>query len=414
MRVSLPKDDALFRGALEIADRLRGAQHEVYAAGGCVRDLVRGEAPKDYDLVTDATPEEVGRLFRRTVLVGAAFGVVRVLLGGNREYEVATYRRESAYSDGRHPDLVEYSTRKEEDVERRDFTINALLLDLIDGQVIDLVGGCEDLARGVIRAVGDPAIRFKEDRLRMLRAVRFAARLGFEIEAETLATIDAEAPHIASVSAERIVTELDGILLSKRPALGFELLRSTRLLSYVLPCIPQDDALIERLVRLPDATRELHPRDRVLVGWGALMLDATGDLEAELRALKMSRGDLRAIQRLVDARALLLEPEAHPEHARARLALDPSFAAFRAFAEVIGGPSTLALGAWARIREALESKPLPLMPLVTGDDLKAMGVPPGPAYKALLASLEIEVLERRIETRDAALEFIKERIAEGA
>ena len=170
--------EALREGADRVAAILREGGHQAYFAGGCVRDALLGQRPKDYDIATDATPERVAALFRRTVLVGAAFGVVKVLLG-RREYEVATFRTEGQYTDGRRPDAVAYATDPEEDVRRRDFTVNALLMDPRDDRVVDYVGGQADLQVGVISAVGDPIERFHEDRLRMLRAVRFAARLGF-------------------------------------------------------------------------------------------------------------------------------------------------------------------------------------------------------------------------------------------
>src|SRR5262249_5445077 len=160
--------EALIEGAREVAKTLRERGFEAYFAGGCVRDLLLGRPPKDVDLVTDALPGEVSAIFKRTVQVGAAFGVVRVLAGPQHEYEIATYRTETEYSDGRRPDRVAYSKSKEEDVHRRDFTINALLMDPVSGEVLDFVGGREDLGKKLIRAVGDPERRFHEDRLRML------------------------------------------------------------------------------------------------------------------------------------------------------------------------------------------------------------------------------------------------------
>ncbi|HET6496681.1 MAG TPA: CCA tRNA nucleotidyltransferase, partial [Thermoleophilia bacterium] len=173
------EDKALRANAERIVGTLRAAGHEAYFAGGCVRDLVMGAAPHDYDVTTSARPDEVMALFERTVAVGAAFGVVLVILGG-REYEVATFRTEGAYSDGRHPDAVAYATA-EEDVKRRDFTINGLLYDPVEERVIDHVSGRADIERRIVRTIGSPDERFAEDRLRLIRAVRFAARLGFEI-----------------------------------------------------------------------------------------------------------------------------------------------------------------------------------------------------------------------------------------
>ncbi|MEE2901160.1 MAG: CCA tRNA nucleotidyltransferase, partial [Myxococcota bacterium] len=179
----------LQQGAVEVAKILNDAGYEVFYAGGSVRDLLLGLEPKDFDLVTSAKPEEIDALFRRTVLVGANFGVVRVLWSKRREYEVATYRREGKYTDGRRPDEVIYSDSKEEDVQRRDFTINALLMDPFTQEIFDFVSGEDDLSKRRIRAVGHAETRFQEDRLRLLRAIRFAARFNFEIENETYESI---------------------------------------------------------------------------------------------------------------------------------------------------------------------------------------------------------------------------------
>ncbi|MCK6551919.1 CCA tRNA nucleotidyltransferase, partial [Myxococcota bacterium] len=316
---------ALRAGAREVAQKLRAAGYEAYFAGGCVRDVLRGETPKDWDVVTNARPPEVTKLFRRTVQVGAAFGVVRVLIGGDREYEVATYREDGGYTDGRHPDEVRYSTSKEEDVERRDFTINALLMDPETGEILDFVGGRRDLDARLIRAVGAPDARFGEDRLRMLRAIRFAARFGYAIEAETLAAIHRHASAIDAVSIERIVTELEGIFDARDPAHGFDLLVSTGLFQAVLPKIDVADAAVratlrERLARLPD---ELGPGERAEVAWAALWdLAKTDDLEADLRALKLSKRALRDIQRLLEKKGILVAPERARTYERMRLLVD--------------------------------------------------------------------------------------------
>src|SRR5881397_4456531 len=188
--------------AREIAARLRESGHIAYFAGGCVRDMVRGLIPKDYDIVTDARPEAVQGIFQRTVAVGAHFGVIIVLEDGF-QFEVATFRSDDAYIDGRHPSAVHFSS-PEEDAKRRDFTINGMFYDPVAGEVIDLVGGQGDIAANLVRAIGDPAKRFAEDRLRMLRAVRFAAVLDYEIDKKTWDALPASAPSINQISAERI------------------------------------------------------------------------------------------------------------------------------------------------------------------------------------------------------------------
>src|SRR3954463_11857664 len=194
------------RGKLEqagrsIVEKLRGVGHVAYFAGGCVRDLLRGEMPKDIDVATDARPEAVQKIFPRTYAVGAHFGVI-VVLEGDFQFEVATFRSDGVYLDGRRPVEVHFATA-EEDAARRDFTINGMFFDPEKDEVIDFVGGCADLDRRLLRAIGDPAQRFAEDRLRMLRAVRFATVLGFEIDPATWEAVVASAPSILQISAER-------------------------------------------------------------------------------------------------------------------------------------------------------------------------------------------------------------------
>src|SRR4029077_11781558 len=208
--------------------------HQALLVGGCVRDLQLGREPADYDITTDATPERVTELFPESIGVGAQFGVVLVPRDGLK-VEVATFRSDVGYSDGRHPDRVVYSKTPEEDVQRRDFTINGLLMRHDTGEILDFIGGQADLKAGVIRAIGEPDRRFAEDKLRMLRAVRFAARFGFEIEHKTFAAIRRHAGAITDVSAERIREELTKLLTEGAARTGFELLEQCWLLPIVLP-----------------------------------------------------------------------------------------------------------------------------------------------------------------------------------
>ncbi|MEZ5366853.1 MAG: CCA tRNA nucleotidyltransferase [Bryobacterales bacterium] len=220
--------------ARQVVDKLRSAGHEAYFVGGCVRDRLLGRSCKDFDVATSAPPEQVQALFPKTEAVGAAFGVILVKASG-MAVEVATFRRDHDYVDGRRPEKVTFSSSAREDVERRDFTINGLLYDPVEDRVIDYVGGREDLRGGLIRAIGDPARRFAEDKLRMLRAVRFAARFGFEIEPATLEAIQAHASGIRSIAAERVRDELSRILTEGAARRGFELLDQTGLLQEILP-----------------------------------------------------------------------------------------------------------------------------------------------------------------------------------
>ena len=229
----MPHEDEMQATARGIAQRLREHGHVAYFAGGCVRDLVRGRAPKDIDIATDARPEEVQKIFPRTYAVGAHFGVIVVLKGG-MQFEVATFRSEGAYLDGRRPSEVRFSTA-EEDAQRRDFTINGMFYDPLTDQVIDFVGGRADLEARLVRAIGNPEERFAEDRLRLLRAVRFATVLEFEIEEQTWAALVRQAQSIQQISAERIRDELVRIFLAPQRARGWDLLDTSGLMRAILP-----------------------------------------------------------------------------------------------------------------------------------------------------------------------------------
>src|SRR3954468_19962425 len=224
--------------AVRVIRTLREHNYQAYLAGGCVRDFILGREPVDWDVATDATPNDVMRIFPQTYAVGAQFGVVLVPYddnGVNRTIEVATFRSDGAYSDGRHPDEVRFAKTPQEDVQRRDFTINGLLLDPLTNEVLDYVGGRKDLEAGIIRTIGDPEKRFAEDKLRMLRAIRFAARFGYILERGTMEAIQKLAPQISQVSAERVRDELTKMLTEGRARLAFFMLYATKLLQQVLP-----------------------------------------------------------------------------------------------------------------------------------------------------------------------------------
>src|SRR5947207_8048426 len=227
------KPSPMEQTAREVAARLRERGHIAYFAGGCVRDIIRGETPKDFDIVTDARPEAVQKIFPRTYAVGAHFGVIIVLENGF-QFEVATFRSDDAYIDGRHPSAVRFSS-PEEDAKRRDFTINGMFYDPVAEEVIDFVGGRADIAARMVRAIGEPAQRFAEDRLRMLRAVRFATVLDYQIDAKTWDALVASAVSINEISAERIRDELVRIFLSPNRVRGWDLLDSSGLMRAILP-----------------------------------------------------------------------------------------------------------------------------------------------------------------------------------
>src|SRR5437899_11297516 len=237
------KASPMEKTAREIAAHLRESGHIAYFAGGCVRDMVRGQTPKDFDIATDAKPENVQKLLPRTYAVGAHFGVILVL-ENNFQFELATFRSDDAYIDGRHPSAVHFSS-PEEDAQRRDFTINGMFYDPVADKVIDLVGGRADIEAKLVRAIGDPAQRFAEDRLRMLRAVRFAAVLDYEIEKQTWDALLTNAASISQISAERIRDELVRIFLSPNRVRGWDLLDSSGLMRAILPEVDAMKGVLE-------------------------------------------------------------------------------------------------------------------------------------------------------------------------
>jgi poly(A) polymerase len=284
--------DPNYLAALRIAQTLREHGHQAYFAGGCVRDLLLGLTPQDYDVATSAIPPEITALFRKTLAVGAHFGVILVVQsinGFETTTEVATFRHDGTYSDGRRPDAVRFSTSPEEDVLRRDFTINGMLLDPIAFEatgdpttsVLDYVHGREDLAAGIIRAIGDPTLRFTEDKLRMLRAIRFAARLNFTIDPATTAAITAQAATIHHVSAERVRDELTRILTEGGARRGFELLADTCLLAQIIP-----EALKMKGVAQPP---EYHPEGDVWTHTMLLLEKLPGATNSPLPSREASR-----------------------------------------------------------------------------------------------------------------------------
>ena len=279
-----------------VLNRLKSAGHEAYLVGGCVRDLIRGVLPEDYDIATSAAPEAVRALFPHTVPVGMSFGVVLVIEGG-RKYEVATFRRDEGYVDGRRPTSVS-PAKAEEDVLRRDFTINGLLLDHETGQLLDYVGGRADIARGLVRTIGDPEQRFAEDHLRMLRALRFAAYLGYQIDPATLAAIKLRAVAIRRISAERIREELTKMITRSGARRGLELLAATGLLGEILP-------EVERLAGVQQPAL-FHPEgdvwEHTLVMLNLLTATATADPSLAWGVLFHDLG--KAVTRTVDERGV--------------------------------------------------------------------------------------------------------------
>ncbi len=402
--------------AHEIVQQLRAAGFEALWAGGCVRDELLGLAPKDYDVATSATPDQIRDLFgrRRTLTIGAAFGVVTVL--GPRaagQIEVATFRSDAAYSDGRHPDSVRFTDARH-DAARRDFTINGLFFDPVAGEVVDYVAGRQDIERRIVRAIGDPRLRLSEDKLRMLRAVRFAAAFDFEIEPATLHAIQDMAADIITVSAERIGMEIRRVLLDPNRARGLELLRETKLLAHVLPELAslREKAFSEAKRRVAALREPSLP-----VALAALLSTWYGaaNTETELPApstplpVHTLARRLRYTNKEADRAAWLLHqlPVVARSHETPwpqlqRILVHDGAAELLALYEVIAGPDDPAL-AICRERLAWPPERLNPPPLVDGSDLIRHGLEPGPQFSALLERIRDAQLEGEIHTREEAL-----------
>ena len=428
------------RLAERVADKLQEKGFQAYFVGGCVRDLLREAEPKDYDVATDALPEQVLDLFPHSLAVGAQFGVVMVVEGGHR-VEVATFRNDGLYSDGRRPDEVSFSSEPREDVLRRDFTVNGLLMNPATGEVLDFVEGKQDIKRGLIRAIGNPERRFEEDRLRMLRAVRFAACLSYEIDPETFAAIRRLSGNIAGVSAERVRDELIRILCGGRARRGFELLDGTGLLQEVLPEIaamkgveqppqyhPEGDVWTHTLLMLESLQQDCTPtlaigvllhdvgkpptfrvaEDRIRfdqhVSVGVRMA------EAICRRLRLSQGQAGQISALVEHHLHFRDaPRMRASTLKRFLRLDQ----FEEHLELhrldcLSSHRSMDSYEWvrAKLRE-LSAEAIRPKPLVNGDDLIEIGYPPGPRFKEILQAVETAQLEGQIGSREAALEFVK-------
>ena len=389
--------------ALEIVQRLRAAGFEALWAGGCVRDELLGLAPKDYDVATNATPDQIRDVFgrRRTLAIGAAFGVVTVL--GPRaagQIEVATFRCDAAYSDGRHPDSVTF-TDAQHDAQRRDFTINGVFYDPIEDTVVDYVGGQQDLAQRTIRAIGAPRLRLSEDKLRMLRAVRFAAAFDFQIEIETLRAIQEMAADVMSVSAERIGAEIRRMLVDENRAVALRLLSEGNLLAQVLPevaALPPAD--FDNALRVLAALRQ----PTLPLALAALLLHVTTDRAAGGvgRRLRFTNKEIERAGWLLAHRAVAASAPDQPWPRVQRVLTHDGAAELLALQEAIAGPADPAL-VFCHERLAWPPERLNPPPLIDGSDLIAHGLAPGPQFSALLEKIRDAQLNGEITSRDEAL-----------
>ena len=429
--------------ANSVCDILQRQGHQAFLVGGCVRDILLDREPADYDVSTDATPSEVLRLFPQAIDVGAHFGVV-LLYENSLKVEIATFRSDLGYSDGRHPDQVVYSQTPQEDVQRRDFTINGLLMRHDTGEVLDFVGGRSDLDAGIIRAIGDPSRRFAEDKLRMLRAVRFAARFGYAIEPATLAAIRRHAREINVVSAERIREELTRLLTEGAARRAFELLDELDLLPQILPEIsamknvpqppqyhPEGDVWIHTLLMLQDLPAQSSPT----LAWGTLLHDVgkpptfrpaseTGDrirfdghvdvgvsmIGDICRRLRFSNDETDQIKALVANHMKFKDVAQMRPATLKRFVRLPHFSEHLELHRLDCLSSHRNLDAYNAVRKFLaETPPERVSPprLLSGDDLKELGYTPGPEFQKMLASLEEAQLSETVHTRQEALDFIR-------
>ncbi|MDH3717176.1 MAG: CCA tRNA nucleotidyltransferase [Planctomycetota bacterium] len=396
--------------AIETTRRLRAAGFEAYWAGGCVRDQLLGRMAKDYDIATDALPEQIRDVFgrRRTLAIGAAFGVVTVLgPRGAGQIEVATFRRDDSYSDGRHPDQVTFTTAQE-DAARRDFTINGLFYDPLNDEVIDFVGGRDDLQKCIVRAIGDPAARFSEDKLRMLRAVRFTANLEFTLDPATREAIVQMAPEISVVSAERIAAEMRTMLCDTRRGQALALLSDTGLWAAILPGelqLPVESAGRQTLELLD----HLETNSFAAALATSLLLSVDADQAAAIgRHWKLSNAEIERTAWLVrNCRALDRAAQQYWPTVQRILVHDGSrelLAILRA--RVATGQADQADLDFVQERLSWPADRLNPPPLISGDDLIQHGLPPGKPFRSLLHKARDAQLLGQLTSRDQALEFV--------
>lgn len=401
------------RFATEVVRRLRLAGFEAYWAGGCVRDRLMGRTPKDYDVATSARPEQVRQLFgpRRTLAVGAAFGVVNVR-GPRRagQVEVATFRQDAIYSDGRHPDHVTFSSPAA-DAARRDFTINGLFYDPLEDRVIDYVGGQQDLANRLIRAIGDPYQRFAEDKLRLLRAIRFAATFEFALEPTTFEAICHMAPQILVVSAERIAAEMERMLLDVHRSRAVRLLVEAGLAKAILPEIVSPEAgqtdRIEPALALLDHLRQ----PSFPLALAALLhrfVDAPG-AAAVCRRWRLSNHQTERTAWLVAHHDALRQARDAPWSRLQPLLVAEGITELLAMEEAAceAGWGDAANLAYCRALLQQPQEVLNPPPLLTGDELLRMGIPPGPQYRVLLCRVREAQLDGQLRTQAEAIEFVQ-------
>ena len=440
MRPTEKEPSMMEKTAREIVARLRAAGHIAYFAGGCVRDIARHQTPKDFDIATDARPEAVQEIFARTYAVGAHFGVIVVLENGF-QFEVATFRSDDVYVDGRRPSAVHFSS-PEEDAKRRDFTINGMFFDPGTEQIIDFVGGRADLEAKLVRAIGEPAHRFAEDRLRMLRAVRFATVLEYEIDKQTWEALVANAAMINQISAERIREELVRIFLSPNRVHGWDLLDSSGLMRAILPelegmkgCVqpeqfhPEGDVFQHTRLMLGFLPAEvsvplvfavlLHDVAKPITAkvdeTGRIRFNEHDRIGAEMTAqimerLRFSRAEIDASVEMVRQHMVFKDVPKMRIAKLKRFMARPTFVDELELHRVDCESSHRMLENYEfllRKRDEFANEPIIPPPLVRGDDLIALGLKPGPKFAEILEAVETRQLEGTVRDRDEALAWVK-------
>ena len=431
--------------ANSICDKLMRNGHQAFLVGGCVRDLLLGREPADYDVSTDATPDQVLQVFPGSVSVGAQFGVVTVPTGRHK-VEIATFRADIGSVDGRHPDRVVFASSPEQDVQRRDFTINGLMMRHNSGEVLDFVEGRRDLSARVIRAIGEPDLRFAEDKLRMLRAIRFSARFGFTIDDATFNAIRARAPEIIQVSAERIREELTKMLTEGAARRALELLDQAGLLQQVLPEIadmqgveqppqyhPEGDVWTHTLIML----QGLAAGCSETLAWGILLHDVgkpptfkpiseTGDrirfdghvdvgvrmAVTICRRLRFSNENTEQILALIANHMRFIDVKRMRESTLKRFIRLAHFEEHMALHRLDCLSSHRRLDAYNYLTQVLQETPaeeIRPVRLLTGDDLQGLGYRPGPLFSEILRAVEDAQLEGQLRSKDEATTFVHQR-----
>lgn len=427
--------------ALQIVQTLQDAGHSAFWVGGCVRDFLLSREPIDFDVVTSALPDEIEKLFPRTIPVGRKFGVIIVLEAGH-EFQVATFRAEADYRDGRHPEQVTFGDAMA-DARRRDFTVNGLFYDPVRGQLHDWVGGKADLDAKVIRTIGAPSERFAEDHLRLLRAIRFAAQLNFEIERETFKALQQSAAKIVSISAERIRDELIKLFSPPHAARGLDLLRDSGLMEHVFPELAPTINCEQSPDFHPEGSVYNHIRLMLkkmpvdadpLLPWAVLLHDiakpltASGDpktgsihfyeherigeemAETILARLRFPRKQIEAVAKAVRCHMQFKDAPQMRKATLRRLLMRETFPLEMELHRLDCLGSHQRLDIYDFLLEqarALEKQPEIVPSLITGNDLIALGFAPGPQIGSLLAEIREKQLQDELTSRDQALEWVK-------